>query len=931
MPAAAAILGWTMPCATSILRRLALPALLSALAIGACGSDDPPAAGPPADEARFELHPWVTELGPEALAALVAKDDPAGVLRFRGAPASVVARKPGDVIVAGKSDATPRGLLRGVALVESAGEETLVRTFPVPLPLAFKSLHAKLDRGTRDIADPSGPPVSPRSYKTSKQVGGKRIFHDPVYNQDGNEDSKSDQLIVHAEIEGQVGYSAAVDLDWLDDPNVLAQAKQCLEKIAKGDVSGAFSDCTPMPDVKVSFSASLSGNSVLDVDGASSKAYESKTIYLNETPWDLGQFVVGPVVITPELDFTAKVMGDASTYFHARTEFGYDVSASAAAGLKNAVKLSPPKFTKKYATPVVEVTSTGISKASFGPRLSLLAYDSFGFYADLHGYGLLEADQGKTPCWDYTIGAELTPGVRVQVPWKLFGLEKLAAKLGWTGDLFAGEIGTVELYKEHPFENASPDVRACKKPPESALPLGEGPTNETYQSPTFAPWSFRYGGVAALQPFSVEPGQSHVLVEKGHDASWIVSGAFVGAVLAIGDAGDVRWARQIELGRLPDEDALALERKAAGVLAQPQKDLSILAFADRLTVLSLDYYGDLGWAKRLRVAAGLPDEELRALLPVAMTPLPSGDVAVLYSRRTVATARNGGELLLLRLAPNGSVRFAKRFRFPTGETSLGSALVGFDDDLFVTGFSFQPTETAPYVLRFGSSGELTLAKRVTACGATRSRIDSGARRASGDLAFFGSYEMSPQRTFFVTMSPDLAVRSAAAIWTGSNVQDITAVALAELPTSGFVTLAEHTPYVYTANSVQLSTHDALGVRTGGSGYWLKNEAGTANTYVRPAGLRLTTDGGALVVAHVTQDKELNDHGLWVSKLPARTFEASFDPTYVTPADSTFPPQPCEVTTSDAAIVVTDVELDGLDVTAIMKANALAPVREKRAL
>jgi hypothetical protein len=912
--------------------RLALAAIVTAIVAASCGGDDSGGSAPPANELTYTLQTWTTELGPDVLAAITAKDDGDGTLRFRGAPDAVHARQPGDVILAGHSPTTPYGFIRAVVSVADDGGDTVVETIPVPLPFAFKNLHAKLRRAPVDVANPSATTgtrnkageLVPR-YSASKVVGGARVFDTVLFNQDENLDTKDDQFVVHAELSGQVGYSASVDLDWLDDANVLSSAKKCLEKVVKNPFA-AFEDCIPVPDVKIGFDASLRGDSVLDVDGASAQSYESPALYLNEEPWELDPLYAGPVVLVPELDFTARVGGDASTYFHARTEFGYEVGVSASAGVKSGVTPPKPTFTKKYDKPIVSVSSTGHSKASFGPRLSLLAYDSFGFYADLHGYGNLDADLGRTPCWDYEIGVELEPGVRLRIPWKRFGLGKLAAKLGWDRDVVAGKFGTINLYNEHPFDGLPVEQRACDKPPVSALPLGEGPTNETYQTPTFTPWSFRYGDVAARQPYVATPGEVRAIVEKGHDSSWIVSGAYVGGVLDLSDGGDVRWARQIALGRLPDEEALALDKNASSVLALASTDATIFAASDRLTLLSLGYDGALLWAKRLRIPTGLPDEEMRAVSPVAMSRMPNGDFAILWSRRTVEGAAH--ELLLLRARSDGSVRFAKRFHFPTGDTSVGATLVPFDDDIVVGGYSFAPAETASYLMRFDPAGAVKWEKRLGACGSTRVRVEAATRRASGDLALAATYEISPERNVFATLSPDGDVRGAVGTWSGSIVQDLTAVTLAELPTSGFVTMEQWTPYV--GNRLELSTRDSLGNRTGGVGYGHMNQALTALTSVRPAGLRLTTDGGALVVAHVTQDKALNDDGLWISKLPARTFEAPFDSTLVQTVVSAWPAQACTATTAPATIDVGDLALDDIDVTSIAGAVPLTPVRDARA-
>jgi hypothetical protein len=284
--------------------------------------------------------------------------------------------------------------------------------------------------------------------------------------------------------------------------------------------------------------------------------------------------------------------------------------------------------------------------------------------------------------------------------------------------------------------------------------------------------------------------------------------------------------------------------------------------------------------------------------------------------------------VLLRVTKTGSVRFAKRFAFPTGDLSLGSTLVPVGQDLVVTGLSFEPTQTLSYVMRFDGQGDLAWSERVDVCGSSRVRIEAATLRASGGLALLGTYDSSPERVFFASLSAAGAAQTAHANWTGSIVEDVTGVALAELPTSGFVTLERYTPSVYTSNALELSTRDSLGARTEGKGYALKDQAGTGLAHLHPAGLRLTTDGGAIVVAHVTGDGASNDDGLWVSKIPARTFQAPFD-AHVSPAPDAFPEDPCSLAVSKVVVQVADLELEDVDVTPLVSAKPIVPVASQR--
>lgn len=889
------------------------------LAFGAlgCGSEAPVAA--PEDTLEYELHPWTTELSAQALAGLERPEAGMGTLRFVGAGPEVTERQPGDVIVAGQSSSTPKGLLRVVVATETQGDTTTLDTLPVPLPLAFRRLHAKLERPALDFASDSKqhPGTNTQVYSSSSKVGGSRVFDVEVYNLDQDPKTKDDQFLVHAEISGQISYGAQIDLDWLDDPTGLDKATDCLEDFVT-DPTSLFDDCISIPDVRVKFEASMGGDALLEVDGASSKNYVSPLLYLNDTPWQLPEFVVGPVVLTPQLDFTAQVSGDAATYFQARTELGFNVSVSAQAGLTSGVSAPKPKFEKRMAQPSVQVSSTGHSKASFGPRLSLLAYDSFGFYADLHAFGELDADQARTPCWDYRMGLSLSPGVRLQVPWKKFGMQGFAKKLGLDGDVAAHKFGSVDLYDAHPFEDAGAAARSCSKPPESALPLGEGPSSATYLDPTFSSWSQRVGNVAAEQPYVAQPGQSRIQIEKSHDTSWLISGSFLGAVSKVTDAGTIPWTRRLNVGLMDDEIPISAEGYARSVLAVPSQDMNILLAADRFTLASLDQSGNLNFARRLRTTDGHKEHSLRELLPVSLVSLADGGYGALYTNRDVSGV---GTLVLLRLTAGAQVVFAKELRFPTGQTSIGGTLVPLGNDLIVTGYGYAPESTEAYVVRVTQAGQISWAKQLIACAESRVRIEDATLRASGDLALVGTHGIGSESAFFATISPTGEPRTARGFATGSAMEDLSAVGLAELPTSGFVTLSRFTPNKF-GNALELATHDSLGQRTAAVRYSLLHENGIDPADLMPAGLRLTTDGGALIVAHVRGDQSALDTGLWISKLPARTFDAAFHDKQVQVDAGVTGGQACTLATNSASIHSEDIFFDAIDVTAIASATPL---------
>lgn len=136
--------------------------------------------------------------------------------------------------------------------------------------------------------------------------------------------------------------------------------------------------------------------------------------------------------------------------------------------------------------------------------------------------------------------------------------------------------------------------------------------------------------------------------------------------------------------------------------------------------------------------------------------------------------------------------------------------MALSNDLVATGWSFTLSEEASYLLRFDSKGNLAFSKRIRVDGTERIEVQSTIQRASGDLAIYGTYDMAPEYSFWSTCRPKERFPARLLFKPTPMCRTFSAVAIAELPTSGFVTLAEWTPYH--GASVELSTLDSLGAR-----------------------------------------------------------------------------------------------------------------------
>ncbi|MBK9002264.1 MAG: hypothetical protein IPM35_41620 [Myxococcales bacterium] len=176
-----------------------------------------------------------------------------------------------------------------------------------------------------------------------------------------------------------------------------------------------------LPDVKVGFDASLSGNALLDVDGAASKPYVSEPILLNDEPWELPELWVGPVLLTPSLDFTARLEATPRrTSTRARSTASTSVAVSV--GTKSGVSAPAPKLTQE----VLDAHRRGVEHWSLQgepARGSLLAYDTFGFSTELHAFRRgSRRTKASRPAGTTDSGSSLTPAIRLTIPGRSSGL-----------------------------------------------------------------------------------------------------------------------------------------------------------------------------------------------------------------------------------------------------------------------------------------------------------------------------------------------------------------------------------------------------------------------------------------------------------------------------------------------------------------------------
>lgn len=905
------------------LRFLALTPLLAIACLApACSSDssdDPSTA--PRGELTYEVFPWTRELTADTLASAdVSAND--GTVRFRGAPAQVQGLKQGDVLLAGVSPTTPRGLLRMVLEARDEGGDVVVTTRPAPIQAAFRTLHARIPSAPVALDGTSTDPfraIPQSKYAVSNGVGGGRSIDWRVFDQDKNRETKDDQLYVTGQVTGKVSLTAYVDLDWADDPVKVAKEIACLGTV------GLL--CKPeLPDVKLGVIAEAIAAVEIDAEGAAAKEFSSDEIPMDDSSFDLPPLVIGPVVVFPSIDFIAQISGAATSQFHAKAGVHYSAVTEASIGLKSGPYFKPPTFTREVVPPTVETALTSEVKASVGPRIHLMFWDTFGPSVSALGYGRLRANTEANPCYAVDVGAELGVTLSLRIPWKLFdgGAETLAEALGLDGDLYSKHFGPYELF-------SVPDVASgsCGELPPGLHPPGDGPTLETFMSPSFTPWSRRYMDDSTYlyqYPYSFEAGQALIHADKSVDGGWLASGRGIYGVVKVSEGGELRWGKNLYIAPLDDREYES-ERPAA--VAAQAANTAIWTAASRMTLMQLDQDGDLLWARRFVPTAPAGDAAGDALLalgsqldPAAVVEAKDRSVFVLYS---LLDTPKDGPALLLRATPEGKVLWAREIAFETQKTMIHAmALDG--DDVLLSGYSWEPGSEVARVLRVRGDGSLAYAKRLDVCGNERVRPVELLRLASGAFAVVGGYDMAPERSFIAQMPADGSSVSVSAWETGDALADLRASQLVQSPMTGFISASQIVPI--TGSPLRLTKHDAQGVATNQVELTMTTDGTTRDSF--PGAIRLTTDGGLLLFAHSERGME-GPPGLWLSKIPASTLTADFSGTPIAlSTPSTSIPTCAATLTDESGFSLAEVGLESIDYTDHVKVKDV-PLSEEKLL
>jgi hypothetical protein len=776
-----------------------------------------------------------------------------GKLVFPDAPASLASIATGQVIVAGKSAASPKGLLRIVKSAAREGTSLTLETLHAPLQLAFRKVHIKSARhSTGELGNLPWPGSDDTlAYDPFGQhVGASQPVHAIVFDGDGDPTTTNDQVAVDGELAAAVDFTFRLDFDWGALEDLPSLVENCITGLLEAK-SCSLLDL--LPEAKSTFEVTPSLASTLDLHGASVLEFDKEIVLFNE---NLGELVFGPIVVTPNAQIVAHVAGAASASFEASVDAAIDFQTSVTLSSKhpNTPDYQPPhlEHVKLDARPP-KVTLKASARAGLGVELSLLIYGVAGPFASARAYGLVDADVFRRPCVQLHAGLEGSLGAKITTPAFLF-LDPITL-LDWKA-----EFEPVDQLLDVP-------VPGCEPPPNaSMLPPGQGPDANHLAMPTFEPWSRSWPSLMDSGG-TIGGGTTYWLdQQRSIDGRFVVAARHSAALVKIDEGGALTWGRQ--LYSAPNDPFAILHP----VRTVPAADAGMWVLAEAglppLSVLKVTQAGNVV----LRREIDLPDPIGCGLAPVGLA---RDDAAGLY---VVASCTASHEIYVVHLDGSGAVVGTRSFADGSGAALDPMVVTRAGHDLFISG-RLRPSGDEMFALRLDASGAMSFAKRYTACAAGPDVYPvRGLVESNGDVTVAGRGG-AEHNGFIARLKVDGSVGFAAFPGFGFGVGSVfTLDSIAELPTTGYVasgSTARFTrPDPEGTMSLALVRLDAVGRPMWAKRYTLQGATGQY-LLAGQTDLQLTDDGGIIVTAIVQHDPPGVDADLWVMKVFAKDGNIAF--------------------------------------------------------
>ena len=297
---------------------------------------------------------------------------------------------PGEIMVAGTSDAAPDGFLRRVTAVNTSGGQVVVQTQAATLEDAIQQGEINLNQrlsptNTQAIQIAPGVTLLPASIVSPAASFYVKFDDAVVYDDDGNPATTDDQVLASGsiELEPTVDFRLRIQ-DW--------------------EIEDLYFALTAQETAALNFEVKLEKSLI------KKEKRLGEPIQLPKITVKVGRL---PLVFTPVLTFHVGIDGSA----HVRVVTGVEQVLTATAGAKYAGGAWEPVSGLSnhfaFTPPTIEA---GLDfKGYANTRLQLLLYGFVGPYASVGPYLKLVADPCATPWWQLYGGLEVPVGVRVDL------------------------------------------------------------------------------------------------------------------------------------------------------------------------------------------------------------------------------------------------------------------------------------------------------------------------------------------------------------------------------------------------------------------------------------------------------------------------------------------------------------------------------------
>jgi len=376
-------------------RRLAVPFLLALVLVSLPGEARPNGGAAALAGRPALVRAGVHVLDARALGGLGRAEPGTSALVFESATPEVRRLSRGDVVVAGVSPSTPRGLLRRVTGVERRGGRLVVETAPGALEDVFWSARirhrARMLASDIAVARPQVEGLVVPDAATQAWSPGPIEFEllDVVlFDADGDPATTSDQVRATGTLGAEPSFDLDVDVAW-------------------GRVR------------RLQFTNTTRLYATLALDAQAAASF-SRTLTVATVQFAPVTVMVGPVplVLTPVLDVHVGASGSVSAEIRTSVTAATNVVAGLVYeddrwrgfadlpdGLEDIdLEWSPP-----------EVTGSAEVEVLAGPQLTVLLYDIGGPYASVYGYADAWAAL-QPPAWTLDLGLRGNLGVAVRTP-----------------------------------------------------------------------------------------------------------------------------------------------------------------------------------------------------------------------------------------------------------------------------------------------------------------------------------------------------------------------------------------------------------------------------------------------------------------------------------------------------------------------------------